>query len=75
MSSPLRKHESPNRRLSGDGSAQARKHRGQSRAVTPIPFLCSLQFCCVQKICFEHMIKAEIFPPIKMYIAPTNLKT
>jgi len=21
------------------------------------------------------MIKAEIFPPIKMYIAPTNLKT
>jgi len=43
----------PNGRLSGDGSAQARRHGGQ------LPLNCVV----LRKICLKHMIKAKIFLP------------
>ena len=62
----------PNGRLSGDGSTQARRHRGHSGAVTPKLFFPS-NFVVLRKICFKHMRKQKSFAP-EMYFDPPNLK-
>ena len=70
----LRKHEGPNGRLSGDGSARARRHGGHSGAVTPISCCALPNFVVLRKICFKHMIKTKIFP-LKNVFFPPNLRT
>ena len=52
-----------NIRLSGDGSAQARRHEGHSGAVTSKSCLCPPNFVVLRKMRFKHMIKTKIFPP------------
>jgi len=62
---PCTNMKAPNGRLSGNSSAQARRHGGHSGAVTPKYFLCHPKFCCVKK---------NLFSPLKLYFAPTSLK-
>jgi len=59
MSNPLYKHEGPNGRLSGDGSAQARRHKS-IRGKLPQFFFEPPNFVVLRNICFEHMIKIKI---------------
>jgi len=56
---PLQKHEGPQWKTSGDGSAQARRHGGSY----PKSFMCPPNFVVLRKICFKHMIKIKIFLP------------
>ena len=49
MSSPLHKHEAPNERLSGDGSAQARRHGGAFGGSYSQFFLCPPNLLCSEK--------------------------
>jgi len=53
--------KAPNGRLSGDGSAQARRHGGYSGAVALQSFLCPPNFVVLRKICFKHMITINVF--------------
>jgi len=50
MSSPLHKHETTNRRLSGDGSAKARRHGGLFGAVRPKLFFVPPQILLCSEI-------------------------
>jgi len=59
----LHKHEGPDGRLSGDSSAQARRHGGH---LPPNLFCDPANFVVLRKICFKHMIKTKIFS-LKMY--------
>jgi len=54
-----------NGRLSGDGSAQARRHGGHSGAVTPKTF-CAPKFCCGWKNLFQTYNKSKIFFSLEM---------
>jgi len=49
---PLHKMKVPNGRLSGDGSAQARRHGG-IRGQLPPNFFVPPKFCCAQKNLFQ----------------------
>ena len=73
MSSLLHKHEAPNGRLSGDGSAQACRHGGHSGVVTPKSF-CAPNFVVLRKICFKTYDKNKNSSPIKMYFAHQTSK-
>ena len=54
---------------------QARSHGG-IWGQCPSKFrLCPPDFVAPRKICFKHIVKARIFPPLKMYCAPPNLQT
>jgi len=53
----------PNGKLSGDDSAQARRHGGQSGAIAIKSFLCPATFVVLRKISFKNMIKIKIFSP------------
>jgi len=64
----------PNGRLSGDGSAQTRRHGGNSGAVIPKSVVWPQNFVVLRKICFKHMIKSKIFSPKNVFYPP-NLKT
>jgi len=64
----------PNGRLSGGGSAQARRHGGHSKEVTTKSFLFPPNFVVLRKIYFEHMIKQKYFP-LRNASLPPNLKT
>ena len=64
--------KAPNGRLSGDGSAQARRQGAHSGAVTPKYFLCLPKFCCAQKNLFQTYDKNLNLSPLKMYFAPTK---
>jgi len=48
----MHKHEGPNGRLPGDGSAQARRHGG-IRGQLPPNIFCAPKFCCVEKNLFQ----------------------
>ena len=67
---PCTNRKVPNGRLSGDGSAQARRHEGHSRVVTPKSFLCPPNFVVLRNIFFKHMIKLKIFRPEKCIFPP-----
>ena len=45
-----------------------------SGAVTPKSFLCPPNFVVFRKMCFKHMIKIKIFPPIKCIFLLQTLK-
>jgi len=45
--------KAPNGRLSGDGSAQARRHGGAFGGSYPKSFFVPLKFCCAQKNLFQ----------------------
>jgi len=51
-SPPLHKHEGPNGKLSVDGSAQARRHRGTFGVSYLQIFFVPPKFCCAQKNLF-----------------------
>jgi len=62
-----------NGRLSGDGSAQTRRHGGGAfGAITP-KFFVTPNFNVLRNICFEHMMKIKRFPP-KNVFSPQVLK-
>jgi len=61
MSSPLHKHEVPQRKTFRDVFAQTRRHGGHSAAVSPKTFLSAPNFVVLRKICLKHMIKVKIF--------------
>jgi len=63
----------PNGRLSGDGSAQTRRHGDHSVAVTPKSF-CAPKFCSAQKNLFQTYDKNKNPSPIKIYFAPQTSK-
>ena len=78
---PLHKHEGPDGRLSGDSSAQARRHGGHLGAVTPKSFLWSCKFCCAQKNLFQthdkkkNLLPKNVFPPnLKPGFGPGSAK-
>jgi len=62
-----------NGRLSGDGSAQARRHGGAFGGNYPQIFIVPPNFVVLRKICFKHMIKTKSFP-LKMHFAPQTSK-
>jgi len=59
MSRSLHKQEGLNGRLSGDGSAQVRRHGGHSEAVTP-KCLVPPNFLVLAKIDFKHKTKPSL---------------
>ena len=69
---PLHKHEDPNGRLYGDGSAQARRHGGHSGAVTLNLFCALPKFCCAQRNLFQTHDKNKNIYFLKMYFGPLN---
>jgi len=48
---------------------------GHLGAVTPNIFCASQNFLVLRKICFKHIIKIKIFPPLKCILPPQILKT
>ena len=74
---PCTNMNGPNGRLSGDGSAQARRHGRHSRTVAPKSFLFPPNFFVFRKICFKHMIKIKIFHHKNVFCPPKpqNLAT
>jgi len=60
---PVHKHEAPNGRLSGDGSAQDCRHGEHSGTAASNLSCSSPNFVVLRKICFKHMIKIKIFLP------------
>ena len=50
---PCTNMKAPNGRLSGDGSAQARRHGGAFGGSYPKSFFVPLKFCCAQKNLFQ----------------------
>jgi len=60
---PLHNMKDPNGRLSGNGSAQARRHVG---TVTPNSFLCLSKFYCAQEHLFWTYDKNKNLYPLKM---------
>jgi len=66
----------PNGRLSGDGSAQARRHGGFGESYPPNLFI-HPKFCCAHKNVFQTYNKIKNLSPVKMYFPPKpqNLAT
>ena len=59
---PCTNMKAPNGRLSVDGSAQDRRHRGHSGQLPQNLFCASPNYVVLRKICFKHTIKIKIFP-------------
>jgi len=57
---PCTNMNAPNGRLSGNGSALARRHGGYSGEVI---FFVPHILLCSEKFVFEHMLKIKISPP------------
>jgi len=66
----------PNGRLSGDGSAKARKYgRAFGDSYLQLYFVCLFfpKFVVLRIICLKHMTETKIFPPKNVFCSP-NLK-
>jgi len=70
MSIPLHKREAHHWKTSGDGSAQARRHVGNSGASLSKSFCTAPKFVVLRKICFKRMIK-KYFPPKNVFCLQT----
>jgi len=69
---PCTNMKAPNGRLSGDGSAQTRRHGGIWEQLPPNLFCPLPNFVMLRKMCFKYMIKTKVFPP-KNVFCPLNL--